>query len=89
MASLFDRHALNRQLTLSNRVVMAPLTRTRTSAGNARNSLMATYCRQRASAGLNVTSPDTRTPSRSMRALRSTVIQRCHSQRLLALAMLH
>jgi N-ethylmaleimide reductase len=55
MAGLFDRYPLDRQLTLNNRIVMAPLTRTRTSAGDVPNSLMATYYQQRASAGLIVT----------------------------------
>lgn len=39
-------------LTLPNRVVMAPLTRCRASAGRVPNALMAEYYRQRASAGL-------------------------------------
>lgn len=38
--------------TLPNRVVMAPLTRCRASAGRVPNALMAEYYRQRASAGL-------------------------------------
>ncbi|HEY8903841.1 MAG TPA: alkene reductase, partial [Chthoniobacterales bacterium] len=37
---------------LRNRVVMAPLTRCRASAGRVPNALMAEYYRQRASAGL-------------------------------------
>lgn len=37
---------------LSNRVVMAPMTRTRTSAGDTPNALMAKYYGQRAGAGL-------------------------------------
>ena len=37
---------------LPNRVVLAPLTRTRASAGRVPNALMAEYYRQRASAGL-------------------------------------
>jgi NADPH2 dehydrogenase len=39
-------------LTLPNRVVMAPLTRTRASAGRVPNALMAQYYAQRSSAGL-------------------------------------
>ncbi len=39
-------------LTLPNRVVMAPLTRSRAGAGDAPGSLNATYYAQRASAGL-------------------------------------
>ena len=38
--------------TLPNRIVMAPLTRCRSSAGRVPNDLMAAYYRQRASAGL-------------------------------------
>lgn len=38
--------------TLPNRIIMAPLTRCRSSAGRVPNDLMATYYRQRASAGL-------------------------------------
>lgn len=42
-------------LTLPNRLLMAPLTRTRASAGHMPNALMAEYYAQRASAGLIVT----------------------------------
>ena len=42
-------------LELSNRVVMAPMTRGRADDGNVPNDLMAIYYRQRASAGLIVT----------------------------------
>ncbi len=40
---------------LPNRVVLAPLTRTRASAGRVPNALMAEYYRQRAGAGLILT----------------------------------
>ena len=50
MPSLFDPLRLG-DLTLPNRVVMAPLTRTR-SPGHVPNALVAEYYRQRASAGL-------------------------------------
>jgi 2,4-dienoyl-CoA reductase-like NADH-dependent reductase (Old Yellow Enzyme family) len=40
------------QLNLPNRIVMAPLTRCRASAGRIPNALMAEYYAQRASAGL-------------------------------------
>jgi N-ethylmaleimide reductase len=43
------------QLTLKNRVVMAPLTRNRAAPGNVANALMAEHYRQRAGAGLIVT----------------------------------
>lgn len=42
-------------LTLQNRMVMAPMTRSRALAGNVPNPLAATYYAQRASAGLIVT----------------------------------
>jgi N-ethylmaleimide reductase len=42
-------------LSLPNRMLMAPLTRTRASAGHLPNALMAEYYAQRASAGLIVT----------------------------------
>mgnify|MGYP006148217363 FL=1 len=42
------------QLSLSNRIVMAPLTRNR-APGAVPTPLMATYYRQRASAGLLIT----------------------------------
>ena len=51
MTSLFDPLLLG-DIELPNRVVMAPLTRCRASAGRVPNALMAQYYRQRASAGL-------------------------------------
>ena len=42
-------------MTLRNRMVMAPLTRSRAGQGNVPTALMATYYRQRASAGLIIT----------------------------------
>src|SRR5262245_1251349 len=47
---------------LPNRVVLAPLTRTRASAGRVPNALMAEYYRQRASAGLMLTEATSVTP---------------------------
>jgi N-ethylmaleimide reductase len=52
MPTLFDSHELGRSLILKNRVVMAPMTRTRTSPGDIPNAMMATYYGQRAGAGL-------------------------------------
>ena len=52
--SLFDPYNLGSQ-QLTNRVVMAPMTRTRTSAGDVPNDLIAKYYGQRASAGLIIT----------------------------------
>jgi 2,4-dienoyl-CoA reductase-like NADH-dependent reductase (Old Yellow Enzyme family) len=48
---LFDSLQLG-DLVLPNRIVMAPLTRCRSSAGRVPNAMMAEYYRQRASAGL-------------------------------------
>ena len=54
MPSLFNPYDLQ-GLALSNRMVMAPMTRTRAGAGGVSNALMEEYYRQRASAGLIVT----------------------------------
>jgi N-ethylmaleimide reductase len=54
MVDLFDSLLLGSTVPLKNRVVMAPMTRTRTSEGDVPNALMATYYGQRASAGLIV-----------------------------------
>lgn len=51
--NLIRPYALGR-LTLPNRVIMAPMTRNR-APGNLPTGLMATYYRQRASAGLIIT----------------------------------
>ncbi|EIJ0969339.1 alkene reductase [Vibrio vulnificus] len=52
MSKLFEPTQL-KQLDLQNRVVMAPMTRARTSQpGNIPNQMMATYYKQRATAGL-------------------------------------
>src|SRR5215467_7287887 len=51
---LFSPYRLG-ELELANRVVMAPMTRSRALAGNVANPLAATYYAQRASAGLIVT----------------------------------
>jgi len=51
---LFDPAALG-PISLANRVVMAPLTRSRAGAGDAPTPLMVTYYEQRASAGLLIT----------------------------------
>ncbi len=53
MTGLFDSYRLG-PLTLSNRIVMAPLTRNRAAAGNVPTALMAEYYAQRATAGLIV-----------------------------------
>lgn len=51
MANLFEPLQLG-DLTLSNRILMAPLTRCRAQEGHIHDELMATYYAQRASAGL-------------------------------------
>jgi 2,4-dienoyl-CoA reductase-like NADH-dependent reductase (Old Yellow Enzyme family) len=51
MTSLFDPLQLG-ELRLPNRILMAPLTRSRAGAARVPNELMAQYYRQRASAGL-------------------------------------
>src|SRR4051812_37066660 len=51
MPSLFDPLRVG-ALTLPNRIIMAPLTRCRASAGRVPNDLMREYYTQRASAGL-------------------------------------
>jgi NADPH2 dehydrogenase len=50
------------ELTLKNRIIMAPLTRCRASAGRVPNVLMAEYYRQRASAGLILSEATSVTP---------------------------
>ena len=52
--NLFDAYSLG-PLTLSNRIVMAPLTRNRAGAGLVPSEFAATYYAQRASAGLIIT----------------------------------
>ena len=53
MNQLFDNHTLG-NLTLTNRIVMAPMTRSR-AINNVPNDLMAEYYGQRAAAGLIIT----------------------------------
>jgi N-ethylmaleimide reductase len=55
MPTLFEPHTLGGVHLLKNRIVMAPMTRTRTSEGDVPNALMAAYYGQRASAGLIIT----------------------------------
>lgn len=54
MTSLFDPIQIG-DLTLSNRIIMAPLTRCRAGAGRVPNKLMTEYYVQRATAGLILT----------------------------------
>lgn len=53
MIGLFDSYRMG-QLTLANRIVMAPLTRNRAGTGNVPTALTAEYYAQRAGAGLIV-----------------------------------
>lgn len=61
MPSLFDPIQIG-DLQLANRIVMAPLTRCRASAGRVPNALMAEYYAQRASAGLILSEATAVTP---------------------------
>src|ERR1700761_3368637 len=54
MPTLFDPIAIG-DLVLPNRILMAPLTRTRAGESRVPNALMAEYYLQRASAGLIIT----------------------------------
>ena len=54
MPSLFDPLAVG-ELTLPNRILLAPLTRTRAGETRIPNAMMAEYYRQRATAGLIIT----------------------------------
>ena len=61
MPTLFDPIQLG-DLPLNNRIIMAPLTRCRASAGRVPNDLMREYYVQRASAGLIITEATSVTP---------------------------
>lgn len=63
MKMLFDTYQLGGILKLSNRVVMAPMTRSRAMDHNTPNKLMAEYYRQRASAGLIITEGTSPSPN--------------------------
>lgn len=61
MPTLFDPLVVG-DWQLPNRVVLAPLTRTRASAGRVPNAMMAEYYRQRSGAGLMLTEATSVTP---------------------------
>ena len=61
MPTLFDPIKIG-DLELNNRIIMAPLTRTRADAGRVPNALMAEYYVQRASAGLIISEATAVTP---------------------------
>jgi N-ethylmaleimide reductase len=61
MSTLFDPLAIG-DLRLRNRIIMAPLTRSRTGADRVPNALMAEYYAQRASAGLIISEATSVTP---------------------------
>lgn len=69
MVDLFESHVLGGVVPLKNRIVMAPMTRTRTSEDDIPNALMATYYGQRASAGLIVAEATDVAPSSNGYAL--------------------
>ena len=54
MTTLFDPIQMG-DLSLKNRIIMAPLTRCRASEGRVPNALMAEYYAQRATAGMILT----------------------------------
>jgi len=60
-SKIFSKYNLG-TIELKNRIVMAPMTRSR-AIGNVPNSLMATYYGQRAGAGLNVTEGTSPSPN--------------------------
>lgn len=55
MSVLFEPFRLSAELTLPNRIIMAPLTRCRSQRDGTPNAFMATYYSQRATAGLIIT----------------------------------
>jgi 2,4-dienoyl-CoA reductase-like NADH-dependent reductase (Old Yellow Enzyme family) len=61
MTTLFDPVTIG-DIQLANRIIMAPLTRSRTGADRVPNALMAEYYRQRASAGMIITEATSVTP---------------------------
>lgn len=61
MSSLFEPMQIG-ELSLSNRIIMAPLTRCRADAGRVPNDLMVEYYRQRASAGMIISEATSVTP---------------------------
>jgi N-ethylmaleimide reductase len=61
-----------RSLQLGNRMVVAPMTRSRAVDGNAPNALMAEYYGQRASAGLIITEGTTGSATRASRGCSTT-----------------
>jgi N-ethylmaleimide reductase len=62
MSRLFEPCRLNESISLANRVVMAPMTRSR-AIGNLPNDLMAEYYTQRAGAGLIITEGTSPSPN--------------------------
>ena len=62
MPKLFETFRLNENFAIANRVVMAPMTRSR-APGNLPNDLMVEYYRQRAGAGLIITEGTSPSPN--------------------------
>ncbi|CAB3751241.1 alkene reductase [Paraburkholderia solisilvae] len=63
MIDPFEPQLLGATVPLKNRIVMPPMTRTRTSDGDVPNAMMATYYGQRAGAGLIITEATDVAPS--------------------------
>jgi N-ethylmaleimide reductase len=61
LSKLFSKYTLGK-IELKNRIVMAPMTRSR-AIGNIPNDMMATYYGQRSSAGLIVTEGTSPSPN--------------------------
>ncbi|MGY2338679.1 alkene reductase [Pseudomonas sp. SDO5532_S415] len=80
MIDLFESRLLGGTVVLKNRIVMAPMTRTRTSEGDIPNELMATYYGQRASAGLIVAEATDVAPSSNGYALTPGIYTQAQQQ---------
>jgi N-ethylmaleimide reductase len=80
MVDLFKPQVLGGTIRLKNRIVMAPMTRTRTSDGDVPNELMAIYYGQRASAGLIVTEAADVAPSSKGYALTPGIYTKAQRQ---------
>jgi len=54
-SSIFDRFVVGNNVSLQNRIVMAPMTRARADENDAPSDIVVQYYQQRASAGLIIT----------------------------------
>jgi len=71
MTSLFDPGVLG-DIDIANRIVMAPMTRSRAGPGDVPTDLHVEYYRQRASAGLIISEGTSRAPAVRVQARRAT-----------------